>query len=135
MRHQRRWFVGLVVMGFISVRGHVFAAENTEGPVPPGTDLQAVLDKGENLLLQPAKVYPVKKALLFKKTNQSISTFGATQLSDYAVLRIVDPECPQLVNGNNQDGVILERLVLDGNRGEQHHYWWGGRLWVHRQRG
>jgi hypothetical protein len=104
------------VVGLIGVRGHVFATENADRPVPPGTDLQAVLDKGENLLLQPAKVYPVKKALLFKKANQSISTFGATQLSDYAVLRIVDPECPQLVNGNNQDGVILERVVLDGNR-------------------
>lgn len=85
-------------------------------PVPPNADLQALLDKGESLLLEPGKVYPVKQTLRFTKPNQSISTLGATQLSEYATLRIVDKECSQLVDTNKQDGALLEKLVLDGNR-------------------
>lgn len=94
------------------------AAPAKPGPqaLAPNADLQAVLDRGENVLLQPGKVYPIKKALQFKVPNQSISTLGATHLSEYAILRIVDKECPQIVNGNNQNGVVLEKLVLDGNR-------------------
>lgn len=84
--------------------------------VPPGTNLQAILDKGQNLLLQPGQVYAVTAPLRFKVPNQSIGTLGAKQLSEYAVLRIADGACAQLVNGNELDGVTMERVVLDGNR-------------------
>jgi hypothetical protein len=84
--------------------------------VPPGTDLQAVLDRGGSLLLQPRQVYEIRKPLRFKATGQRIATEGATHLSEHAVLRIVDPECAQLVNGNQQHEVLLERVTLDGNR-------------------
>ncbi len=117
----QRWLGGMIggiVIGVMCWPGSGMAAGEAGRPVPPGADLQAILDKGEDLLLQPGKVYPVKKALLFKKANQRIGTLGAAQLSGYAVLRIADPACPQLVNGNGKSGVVLERVVLDGNRYE-----------------
>lgn len=91
-------------------------AKEIPGTVPPGTDLQAVLDKGGNLLLQAGEVYPIKQALNFKFHGQRITTEGATHLSEFAVLRIADPDCAQLVNGNHQNSVVVERVTLDGNR-------------------
>jgi hypothetical protein len=110
-----KYFIMLVAVGALGLVCRA-AEPEAELAVPPGADLQAVLDQGKNLLLQPGKVYPVKKPLKFMAPNQTISTAGAKHLSEYAVLRIADPDCPQLVNGNGQDGVVLERVVLDGNR-------------------
>jgi hypothetical protein len=116
MRTLKILSLGLFVVGGLVLQDGVIAAPTQGRPVVPGVDIQAILDKGQDLLLQPGRIYPVKSTLKFKVPNQSISTFGATNLSDYAVLRIDEPTCAQLVNGNNQDGVRLERLVLDGNR-------------------
>ncbi len=99
-----------------SARAEVRLPSTMTGAVAPGADLQAVLDKGLDVLLQPGQVYPVKQALKFKRANQRICTLGARHLTEYATLRLDDPGCPQLVNGNNQDGAALERVVLDGNR-------------------
>jgi hypothetical protein len=82
----------------------------------PNADLQAILNRGEDLLLKTGQVYRVKQALKFKKPGQRITTLGATHISDYATLRIDDKDTPQLVNGNGQPGILLERVILDGNR-------------------
>lgn len=82
----------------------------------PNADLQAILDRGEDLLLKTGQVYRVKQALKFKKPGQRIATLGATHLSDYATLRLDDKEFAQLVNGNGQSNTVLEQVILDGNR-------------------
>ena len=87
-------------------------------PAPVNADLQAILDRGENLLLEPGKLYLVKQPLRFRARGQKISTDRAAHLSDFAILRIADPKCGQVVNGNGMDGVILERVLVDGNRYE-----------------
>lgn len=92
------------------------ATADINAAVAPGTDRQSVLDKGEDLLLKTGQVYRVKQALKFKKPGQRITTLGATHISDYATLRIDDKDTPQLVNGNGQPGILLERVILDGNR-------------------
>ena len=92
------------------------ASGDSGEPAPVSADLQAILDRGQNLLLEPRKVYPIKKPLLFKVPRQRISTARAVQISDYAILRIMEPKCSQIVNGNGIEGVALERVILDGNR-------------------
>ena len=84
--------------------------------VKSGEGLQARLDRGENLELEPRTVYLIKTTLRFKVPGQVISTRGAPRLADYAVLRLASRECIQLVNGNGIPRVTMERVVLDGNR-------------------
>jgi hypothetical protein len=82
----------------------------------PNADLQAILDRGDDLLLKTGQVYRVKQVLKFKKPGQRIATLGATHISDYATLRLDDKEFAQLVNGNGQSNAVLEQVILDGNR-------------------
>ena len=83
---------------------------------PPGVDLQAVLDAGQDLLLEPGAIYEIEQALVFKFEEQSISTHAPKSLADYAILRITNRDLGQLINGNQVSGVRIENLLLDGNR-------------------
>lgn len=85
-------------------------------PVQPATNLQEVLDRGENLYLESGRIYNITNPLVFKKPGQVISTRGAKYISEYAVLRLTSPLCAQLVDGNSVSNVVLEQVVLDGNR-------------------
>ena len=82
----------------------------------PGADLQAILDRGQNLQLEAGKIYEISKPLRFTTPGQSITTRGATRLSQYAVLRLAAADCGQIVHGNQVPDIVLERVVLDGNR-------------------
>ena len=82
----------------------------------PGDDLQAVLDSGKSVLLQKGRVYEITETLVYKYPNQTISTQDAVCLSDYATLRIVNPELMMLINGGRQDHIVLQHVILDGNR-------------------
>lgn len=84
--------------------------------VHPGEDLQAVLDRGDNLLLQPSQTYSVTQTLRFKTANQSITTHNASTPETFATLRLAPGETSILIDGNQQAGIILERVILDGNR-------------------
>ena len=83
---------------------------------PPGADLQAVLDAGQDLCLEQSAVYEIDKALVFKFEGQSITTYAPKSLDDYAILRITNRDLGQLIDGNQMDGVRIEHLLLDGNR-------------------
>ena len=83
---------------------------------PVGNDLQAVLDAGDDLLLEAGQVYELNAPLVFKWEGQRIATYQPKSLSDYATLRIANREQGQLINGNHLDGVVIEQVVLDGNR-------------------
>ncbi len=82
----------------------------------PGDDLQAVLDKGGDLLLKPGAVYAITNTLHFRKPGQRIATQDARFPSDYATLKIADKSLMMLVNAGGVKGAVLERVTLDGNR-------------------
>ncbi|MEM9399823.1 MAG: right-handed parallel beta-helix repeat-containing protein [Verrucomicrobiota bacterium] len=83
---------------------------------PAGSDLQAILNAGEDLYLEPGVVYEISEPLKFTRKGQKITTLNPKSLDNYATLRIVDEECGQLINGNHIDKITLERVKLDGNR-------------------
>ncbi|HDS83972.1 MAG TPA: hypothetical protein ENN97_02070 [Phycisphaerales bacterium] len=83
---------------------------------PPGGDLQAVLDSGKNLLLEKGALYEITETLVYKFPGQKISTHDAVYVSDYATLRIACPDLMLLIDGARQDNIVLENVILDGNR-------------------
>jgi hypothetical protein len=88
------------------------------GVTKPGEDLQAVLDSGNDLVLQMGAVYPVTKTLQYKKAGQKIYTEGAQYPAQYATLKIASKEVMLLLNAGGVKGAVLERVVCDGNRYE-----------------
>ncbi len=93
------------------------AAPSTASKItPPGADLQAVLDAGQDLLLEPGALYEIEAALVFKFEGQRIATHAPKSFDAYATLRITNRELGQLVNGNHVNDVRIENLLLDGNR-------------------
>ena len=92
------------------------AACTTMAVVSPGDDLQAMLDKGEDLELKSGVVYDVKATLRLKKEGQKIYTKGAKVPSDFATLRIADESVMMLLNGGGVKGARLEHVIFDGNR-------------------
>jgi hypothetical protein len=84
----------------------------------PGDDLQAILDKGEDLVLKAGAVYPVEKALRYKKPGQKIFTGGAAYPSQFATLRIANRDLTQLVDAFGVERAVLEHVKLDGRRYE-----------------
>jgi hypothetical protein len=106
-------WISIFMMTALCVTHGVAADKQTVAA--PNADLQAILDRGEDLLLRTGQVYRVKQALKFKKPGQRITTLGAIHLSDYATLRLDDKDFAQLVNGNG-GRVCSARL---GHRGER----------------
>ncbi len=92
------------------------AEKTVPGYAVPGDDLQAVLDSGKDLVLQKGAVYDIKKTLKYKFPNQKITTKDAIHLSDYATLRIGDPNLMLLIDGAQLAGIVLQHVILDGNR-------------------
>ena len=84
--------------------------------IPPGSDLQAVLDAGQDLLLEAGSLYEIEAPLVFKFEGQRIATYAPNSLDDYATLRITSRDLGQLINGNRMSGVRVENLLFDGNR-------------------
>lgn len=84
--------------------------------VAPGEDLQAVLDRGEDLALQKGEVYEVFETLRYKAEGQRIFTMDAEFISDYATLKIADKELMMLINAGGVPGATLDRVICDGDR-------------------
>jgi hypothetical protein len=87
-------------------------------PVKPGDDLQAVLDRGEDLVLQSGAVYPVPKTLHYRKAGQKIYTKDARSPAEYAVLKLADASAMLLLNAGGVKWVLLEHVICDGSRYE-----------------
>lgn len=102
------------------VFGALFAWSPLAGAteVIPGDDLQAVLNRGEDLELQKCAVYEISRTLTYKKPGQKIYTKDARFPSEYATLKRVNKEEVTLVNAWPVEGVVLEHVVCDGNRYE-----------------
>ncbi len=87
-----------------------------QAAVQPGENLQAILDRGDDLVLQQGAVYPISQPLKYKKPGQKIFTAGATNLSDYATLLLVNSNAVEVLNASGVPGATLERVIVDGNR-------------------
>jgi len=85
---------------------------------PPGADLQAVLDSGQDLLLCPGQVYDLQATLLYRVDGQAIYTDGASQPNEFATLRIANPAMGNAISSWSHNGVSLERVIVDGNRNQ-----------------
>jgi hypothetical protein len=86
--------------------------------VQPGDDLQAVLNRGEDLELQKGAVYELPQKLRYKKPGQKIYTKGARYPSEYATLKNVNTNLVTLVDAWSVEGASLEHVICDGNRYE-----------------
>ncbi|MEM6910670.1 MAG: hypothetical protein AAF555_03725 [Verrucomicrobiota bacterium] len=82
----------------------------------PGDDLQAVLDRGEDLALEKGALYEIRQTLRYRKPGQKIFTKGAEFPSDYATLRLANKDLMMLIHGGGQEGAVLERVICDGDR-------------------
>ncbi|WP_168433008.1 right-handed parallel beta-helix repeat-containing protein [Pontiella sulfatireligans] len=83
--------------------------------VNPGDDLQAVLNRGDDLVLAKGKMYEITQTLTCKKPGQKIYTKNARFPSEYATLRLVNPEEMMILNASCEGGLI-EKVVFDGDR-------------------
>jgi hypothetical protein len=84
--------------------------------VPPGADLQAALDRGEDLWLDPRGDYAVTATLHYRQPGQRIATRGAAAPEDYAMLRLAPGTVMTLLNATGVAEAALERVTLAGER-------------------
>jgi hypothetical protein len=78
--------------------------------------LQAQLDAGENIALQPGQVVEISETLTFRKADQRIETVGAKTAAEYARIVMADGAVGTLINADGVAGAVLSKLILDGNR-------------------
>ncbi len=81
-----------------------------------GRTLQAQLDEGKDIALQPGQVVEVTESLKFRKAGQRIETVGARTALDYARIVLADGAQGTLIKANGIAGISLSKLILDGNR-------------------
>jgi hypothetical protein len=86
--------------------------------VKPGDNLQAVLDGGDDLVLQQGTVYPVSETLRYTTPGQRIHTQGTRSPSQFATLRLANPNLTRLINAGGVNRAILEHVICDGQRYE-----------------
>ena len=82
----------------------------------PGDDLQAILNKGNDLALAKGAVYEISQTLRYTTSGQKIYTKDAKYPSDYATLRLASTKLMLLINAGGVEEAVLERVICDGNR-------------------
>ncbi len=101
------------------VLGDTFTAySKLAGATPVGADIQAVLDGGNNLLLEKNRIYNTSHPIKFKASYQRIKTMDALFINDFATIRqqIDQGDYDSLIVGNGQDYIHLENVTVDGNK-------------------
>jgi hypothetical protein len=96
----------------------LLALNGWAGVVNPGDDLQAVLDRGDDLELKQGAVYNIAETLQYKTPGQKIFTKGAVYPSQFATLRVAGAGLTRLVSAGGVAGAVMEHVVLDGRRYE-----------------
>ncbi|MDG1302202.1 MAG: right-handed parallel beta-helix repeat-containing protein [Opitutae bacterium] len=84
--------------------------------IAPGTDIQAVLNRGDDALLQPSGLYRIHQTLRFTKAGQSLRTSGEGGMETYATLRAAPGSLATLLDASGLAGITVENVILDGNR-------------------
>lgn len=106
-----KYFTGALLLIAVFA-GNLLAA----GIAMPGDNLQAILDKGEDLVLKSGATYEITRTLRYKTKGQRIYTEDARYPSDYATLRLANTELMLLINAGGVEEAVLERVICDGNR-------------------
>jgi hypothetical protein len=112
----QHWMKGiLTLVGIAAVAGSALAGATV---ARPGDDLQAVLDRGDDLALLTGQVYLISEALQYKTPGQRIYTADVRYPSEFATLRLGDRELTQLITAGGVEGAVLEHVICDGRRYE-----------------
>ena len=101
-RSEKKW---VLVVVLLSAGGAIW-----------GRDGQAELDRGEDLLLLPGEVLEVKEPLVMKRRGQTVRTVGAAGAASFGVIRKADGAGGTLIEGRGVAGIVIEDVILDGNR-------------------
>lgn len=105
-------YCGIAVSAMLSLCASAYAevlAQNAD-------EIRKALKAGEDVALVKGKVYEVNEPIRFEKDGQKLYTKDAARISDYAVLRVTKPEGGQVLNGNGRKDLLVEKLIVDGNR-------------------
>jgi hypothetical protein len=78
--------------------------------------LQALLNSKNDCVLCQKQVYQIDSTLVYRAPNQKIYTENATYLSEYATIRTTNRAVLCAIDGSSQDSVVLEKVIVDGNR-------------------
>jgi hypothetical protein len=85
-------------------------------PTATRTALQKTLDAGNDCILCQKQIYEIDTALVYKAPNQKIYTDSANFISQYATIRTANRKVLIAIDGQLQDSVVLEKVIVDGNR-------------------
>jgi hypothetical protein len=89
--------------------------------IPSGTeaDINAALTgSGAEAVLCPSAVFLLSNPVRFTAPNQRLYTQGFPIDETRALLRVSDAALTNAINGNNQSGIAIQNIQVDGNRGE-----------------
>jgi len=78
----------------------------------------ALVGKGAEAVLCPGALFTLSNPVVFTAPNQRIYTQGFQTGVSRAVLRIGGGTLTKAIDGNNQSGIAIQYIEVDGNRGE-----------------
>ena len=87
--------------------------------IASGTDADinaALVGTGAQAVLCPGAVFSLANSVTFTAPNQQIYTQGLPTDSTRAILRVTGSSLTTAISGNNQSGVTVENIQVDGNR-------------------
>ena len=102
-----RYFIAIILL--FSLFPILMANQDTQ-------QLQEVLNRGGNLVLEKGQVYDIDTTLVLKVKGQRIYTNKATSIRDYATLRVVHPELLTIINAEGLAHIEISHVRIDGNR-------------------
>src|ERR1700694_2992729 len=80
-------------------------------------DINAVLvGPGDAAVLCPGAVFTLNNAVVLSAPNQQLYTEGLPTDSTRALLRINAEDLTNAIDGNNQPGIVIQNIQVDGNR-------------------
>ncbi len=97
----------------------IAAAPAASSCIPSGTDADinaALVGAGAQAVLCPGAVFSLSNSVTFTAANQQILTQGLPTDGSRAILRVTGSSLTTAIAGNNQPGVTVENIQVDGNR-------------------
>src|SRR5262249_17042985 len=91
------------------------------GCIESGTEADinsAVVGDEAEAVLCPNAVFALTNPVVFTAPNQRIYTQGPEDGASRAVLRIAGGTLTKAIDGNNQSGIVIQGIEVDGNRPE-----------------
>ncbi len=81
-----------------------------------GVEAQELLDRGEDLALNPGEVIEITETLRVRHAGQRIYTTGAKTVSDFGIIRQSRGSSGTLLEGYGIEGLAISDVIFDGNR-------------------